>query len=123
MARFYGRPRVEFINGHTWLLLEDFAYDSDLLKRIVVVPAGFLTDFASVPRGLWNILPKTEYGQAAVVHDFLCRYGEVTRKEADLVFKEALEHLGASSRRVKVMYWGVRIGAAASYLKGFLGVV
>ena len=45
---FDDKIRVEYINGNTWLLLEDFIYTSDIVGRIEV-PAGFMTDFASVP--------------------------------------------------------------------------
>ena len=43
---------------------------------IVVVPAGFATDFASVPRAFWRLLPPFgEYMLAAVVHDYLYAVG------------------------------------------------
>lgn len=46
----------------------------------VNVPAGYLTDGASIPRALWWLLPPwREYGQAAVVHDILCEYLSITR--------------------------------------------
>jgi hypothetical protein len=111
MSRFHSQPIVQYVNGNSWLLMEEFRYDSDLLRATVVVPEGFLTDFASVPRFFWRLLPKTEYGPAAVVHDCLCRLDGFDRALADRVFKEALELLGAPGWRVWVMYRGVRIGA------------
>lgn len=43
----------------------------------IVVPEGFITDFASIPRFLWSIYPPTgRYQEAAVIHDWLyiCHY-------------------------------------------------
>lgn len=68
---------VEYVDGHNWLLLKDFEYIRPNGERIVV-PSGFLTDFASIPRGLWNIFPPTgEYGRAAVIHDYLYKFRQV----------------------------------------------
>lgn len=45
----------------------------------VHVPAGYLTDGASVPRLFWSLIPPWgAYGQAAVVHDIVCEYLSVT---------------------------------------------
>lgn len=68
------------------------------------VPAGFLSDGASVPKPFWWLLPPWgSYGQAAVLHDILCETKtlfkeeipyEITRKDADEIFLEAMNHLG-----------------------------
>ncbi|MEM9213525.1 MAG: DUF1353 domain-containing protein [Cyanobacteria bacterium P01_F01_bin.150] len=40
---------------------------------VISVPAGFQTDFASVPCVFWPILPPVgRYSKAAVIHDYLC---------------------------------------------------
>lgn len=40
--------------------------------EVITVPAGFVTDFASIPRGLWNIFPPLgPWSRAAIIHDFL----------------------------------------------------
>ena len=50
--------------------------------------ALFMTDFASIPRPLWSILPQWgRYGNAAVVHDF--GYWTQTRPRACVVPREA----------------------------------
>ena len=50
----------------------------------VSVPAGFVTDFASIPRGLWTALPRDgDYVWAAVVHDYLYWYQTTTKNVAD----------------------------------------
>ncbi len=97
-----GRPMYQ--------LHEDFVYFSDLLQRDVVVPKGYLTDFASVPRvplAWW--LTGGHGNRAAVIHDYLC--GTIDRATADKVFREALATSGTPGWRTWVMYVGVRIGA------------
>jgi hypothetical protein len=61
-----------FADGENWFLVEDLDYEVRDTGKIVTVPAGFVTDFASIPRPFWSILPTWgKYGPPAVVHDFL----------------------------------------------------
>ena len=39
------------------MVVEPLTYASAVLGGVLTVPAGFPTDFASIPRGLWNVLP------------------------------------------------------------------
>lgn len=61
-------------DGNTWVLRRKFSYDvgQEGSGETIAVPAGFITDFASVPRPLWAVFPKWgKYGNAAVIHDYL----------------------------------------------------
>lgn len=99
-------------------LHEEFVYESEPYTgygvggyggKSFVVPRGFRTDFASVPRGLWNIIPPVGlYGKATVLRDYLCETKIVSRKEADRLFLEAMEVLGVGWLKRKTMYFGVR---------------
>jgi len=61
----------------------------------IVVPAGFQTDFASVPRLLVGIFPKVgKYAGAAVIHDYLYVTQCKGRKWADAVFYELMREDG-----------------------------
>ena len=41
-------------------------------NRVVIVPAGYKTDFASVPPHLWGVFPSIgRHNHAAVIHDWL----------------------------------------------------
>jgi len=99
-----------------WQTLTWFSFYSAILGRRIYVPPRFLTDFHSVPRGLWNILPPHENPEAGVIHDWLYKTNGVTRKEADQVYVEVLELLNkwhpgkAPAWKRKAMYWGVRMG-------------
>lgn len=102
--------RVEQVSGSTWKLLASIAYDG------FVVPAGYVTDFASVPRlTSWLIPSSGEYNAAAIVHDWLITdvlpTGAVTSREVDRTFREAMRDLGVSLPRRWLMWAGVRLGA------------
>lgn len=110
-------------DGEHWQLLEEFDYcvGSKESLEIIHIPLGFITDFASVPKIFWNILPPTgSYGKAAVVHDYLYSVlgdppiafmtGEYTRKECDMILKEAMVVLNCSWLCRTVVYNGVRVG-------------
>lgn len=74
-----------------WQLTRTFSYYSALLQRVVDVPLGFSTDFATVPKlPLVYLVHGGRYARPAVVHDFLCRQGYILRNRADRVFLEAM---------------------------------
>jgi hypothetical protein len=101
------------------VLLAPLAYDSDLLQRRITVPKDFRTDFASVPRlPLAYMVVGGKGARAAVVHDFLYSGGlEVTRAQADAVFREALAASGYGRIVRGLMYAGVRVGGANRFIE------
>lgn len=94
---------------------------SALLDCEVEAPAGFHTDYASVPRLPFAYLVVGGKGRkAAVIHDFLYSGGmvygmPVRRDEADAVFAEALKATGYGPLVVNLMYAGVRVGGWWSF--------
>lgn len=89
----------------------EFRFTTDDEGFSIVVPAGFRTDFASVPAVLWPVLPPTgPYMAAAVVHDYLYRRTPCSRFLADACFREAMAQLGVNLTTRLVMYYGVRVG-------------
>lgn len=107
---FESRLRVEKVNSH-WRLIEPLVYDSAALGARLVIPAGFKTDFASVPRlpfAFW--LAGDTAHLAAVVHDFLYTIQLCSRAEADRVFYEAMTLTGIPLWRRSLMYFAVRAG-------------
>lgn len=101
-------------NGHVWQLIDDFRVDTDT-AGLIEVPAGFQTDFNSTPEALWNLLPPTEYGEAATLHDWLYRTGMVrgtpiTRDVADRVHRELVQFRHAPAWKVWAYWSGLRLG-------------
>lgn len=109
--------RVEYLNGETWRLLEPFSYECTL-GDLIIVPAGFETDFASIPRVLWTIYPPAgRWGKAAVIHDYLYYHGMRSRKSCDRVFLQGMKDLGVPRCRRTLMYLAVRLGGRVAWAK------
>jgi hypothetical protein len=92
--------------------MREFGYDvgAEGSQDQITVPVGFETDFASVPRVFWAILPKWgKYGNAAVIHDWLYWEQGRSRPAADAVFLEAMAVLGVSAVVRQTMYTAVRL--------------
>jgi hypothetical protein len=104
--------------GGLWELLAPLAYDSEVVRGTVTVPAGFVTDFASIPR-----LPFVYWTQggkgnkAAVIHDWLYSSQAVDRKTADQVLREALIASGYSKVTASAFYAAVRVGGGSHWLE------
>ncbi len=99
--------REKPVDGKWFKLAEplDYVSQSGACYR---VPAGVNTDFASIPRGLRWLIPRVgKHGKAAVLHDYLCEFRVVPRKEADKLFLEALKVLKVNVVRRRMMYSGV----------------
>lgn len=106
--RFNQPPFFFDATGRSARLAEPLTYDHPL--RRLVVPAGFETDFASIPRGLWNLLPKLDrHLLAAVLHDWLYSTAIVTKPEADAIFLAAMKDLGVPVWKRWAMYLAVRL--------------
>lgn len=99
-----------------WRLLESLIYESEVAAQVVEVPAGYETDFASVPRvPVAYLAAGNTAHRAAVVHDWLYSVGTVSRQVADAVFREAAEASGVPAWRRWLLWAGVRIGGASHY--------
>jgi len=83
----------------------------------VDIPAGFVTDFASIPRWLWFLAPPFgRHAPAAVLHDYLYAIGQQgARRYADFLFREAMRSSGVPRLRRLAMYFAVRVGGARGY--------
>lgn len=123
MSIRYDYDASQVLKSDYWRVTESFKFyiGEEADNTWVVVPAGFLTDGASVPRYLWWAMPAWSlYGQASALHDFLIEHqvkyvnGEtvrVPRDEADRIFDEALKvnHVRKLQRWVMVYivkWWG-----------------
>ena len=122
MSRFVTTLKTDQTDRRTYKLLDDLVL-ADEDQRTIVVPAGFVTDFASI-QVLHNAFLfvlfalVSGYGNyAATVHDFLYSEGQVSRKEADAILYRALRAEGVARWRAWLFWAGVRIGGAKHYTK------
>lgn len=116
-----------------WLLTSPLIWNGTQGDRFVV-PLGFTTDFASVPRVLhWLILPYGAYTRAAVLHDWLLTelaawhravrdqaQGEraylpqqppADSRDCDGIFRRVMQDLGVPWAKRWVMWAAVRAAA------------
>ncbi len=86
----------------------------------ITVPKKFITDFASIPKAFWSLIPPFgQHTKAAVLHDYIYVYhGMQTRKQADDIFLKAMEMLGVGKLKRKIMYRAVRMFAGGAWKKG-----
>jgi hypothetical protein len=66
-------PVLADANQVFWILWTDMKWEIGNSGVFIVVLAGFVTDFASIPQGLWTfgLTPTGSYGRAAIIHDYL----------------------------------------------------
>ena len=105
-------------NGRYWHLIEEFEYHIGSLPsdEIIKVPAGFKTDFTSVPKILWPIIsPYGIQGKAAVIHDYCYATGYVSQKRSDEIFLEGMKVLGVSKWRRYSLFWALRLGGSFAW--------
>lgn len=143
MNRFTGKLFLTALNDKThpvvrdgrtlWALGKAFGYRTDIGGAgLITVPAGFVTDLASIPRILTSGLPPDgPWVQAAVIHDalYFCRgganlwYGRriidratpYTRAESDDILREAMADLNVGVVQRNLIWSGVRVGGSRSF--------
>ena len=114
MGKFNNRLMTEFWPPRGWRLGRDLTYTTkditaDEIKTLkavgvkikrdtnktesIVVPSGFETDLASVPRAAWALIAPWDVARAAIVHDILYktirqyRWKMKTKEDKELVAK------------------------------------
>ena len=120
---------VEQINDREWRLLRDLVWEGDTDR--FTVTAGFTTNFASVPRPFWWLIPRTgKYTRAVVLHDAMwcaSQKDPAERKvdpwDADAIFRRTLKELGVSQLRRYLMWAAVRSAAVAKGRFGRIGPI
>ena len=98
--------QVEKIGKNKWKLLAPLVYDG---SKKFIVPAGFETDFASVPQAVWWFCAPAagNHAKPAVLHDYLCEtYSD--QPNTDKIFLEAMTTNGVGRFKRTVMFNAVR---------------
>lgn len=141
MSSFTSPLHVKVLDdGANYEILEPFTYYiGDDKEALLNVQAGFITDFASVPRAFWSFYPPFgKYTKCAVLHDRLCvaylnkelwndvavnadklptalhnRY--VRRHEADRMFLDSMKAMKVKPLTRTILYWSVRVYAIFKY--------
>lgn len=116
MAILPDNPDLRFgdvIAGSRTFVLQEPLYHSHGL-----VPTGFVTDGASVPRIFWNLFPPSgSYFPAAIVHDWHYAHSTKTRKECDQLFRGNMKLCGCRWYTRAIIYRAVRLGGWITWRK------
>ena len=111
-----GDVTVTEINETDWKLTHPVEYEGS--NQTFMVPAGFVTDFATVPRIFFWLVPSYgAYTKAAILHDYLLTEKLVSRADADGLFRRAMRELGVPFVRRWTMWAGVRAGSRLEGIK------
>ena len=80
----------------------DIKIDTDISPVSITVPNGFITDLASTPRILWNVIAPFDVARAAIVHDLLYKSIRQYRWKKGLIEedKELIENAKKASDKV-----------------------
>ena len=102
-------PLLRLLPGNLFELMEPVSASVGPIK--IEVPAGFVTDLASIPSVLhWWIRPTdSRAATAAIVHDWLYLTHSVPRAVADALFLSLLRADGMPRIRAKALIVGVII--------------
>jgi hypothetical protein len=81
-----------FAGAEDWMVRMPLEYEIGDSGKVISVPNGFVTDFASVPAALRPFFPKLgKYLQAAIVHDYLYWNQSCSKGQADRIFYYAMK--------------------------------
>lgn len=89
-------------------------------QRTIVIPAGFDTDYSSIPVALHWFVHWSKVDMAGVIHDWLYRVGGMDRKEADLIWRDVAltgDHRASKFQAQACYVVGLRIGARLSWCR------
>ena len=117
-------PIVQYsgIKNKPWVLVEDF-YIELSNGYVALIPKGYWTDFASVPRVLKVVFDHLGKGSPAyVLHDYMYNFGgyktengdhrinkRVSRKRADKEMAYQMRKYGESKFKIMKFYTAVRL--------------
>jgi len=108
-SKIYKEVAVRPMHKDRFKLLKEFKY------KDVVVPEGYETNGADVPRIFWVFFPpnRADYLPAVIVHDYLCDLQNYAM--ADKYFEELLEELEVRVSTRKIMSNSVRFYHCLKY--------
>lgn len=108
MSHFRKPPAVIYdVKRRKWTLAADFHPQTS--ARIPIIPRGFVTDLASVPRFFWRFLAPFELSiEAPLIHDFLYRHHILPRPCADAILLDLAIKNGVPKWKARIAWLAVR---------------
>lgn len=114
--------RVTTVLPSSWHDVVLYRLEHDVTVGTYAVPAGFVTDGASVPRWLWSVFPPVgRYFVAACLHDHALQAGKGWQRSNDL-FAYALARHDIKGWRHHAMLTAVRLNGWWQRVRHKLGM-
>ncbi len=105
-----------FIAEHQWMLQGYVIHRFGHTPHVLIVPAGFVTDLASVPDIAEPLLPRNgEYSTAAIIHDYLYWTQSCTREQADNLMSIVMKETGVAPWKALLIYGAVRLAGQRAW--------
>lgn len=122
---FHTALRVQKVGRYDWELTDDLVFESVRMRGLLMLPKGAIVDFASTPRAIWWLLPKTgQYDYGCALHDGGYRGllqtldGQrirLIRPLCDLLMDEGNEAVGVNPVARALLLRGVQWFAGGAY--------
>jgi hypothetical protein len=113
---FYTPACIEPYEKYNYQTCKNIIFSVNGVRHII--PKGFKTDLASIPRPIWSFMSPAHSALMApsIVHDWFYRMTcDYDRKQIDLIFFHMLIAEGTPKWRAYLMYYAVRRFGAKSY--------
>jgi len=92
---------------NNWIVMKDFHFNRYAID--IVIPRGFVTDLASIPRFLWWVIAPFELSiTAPIVHDWCYRKALCSKGAADQIFHWNMIDEKVAVWRRNIAYYGVK---------------
>jgi hypothetical protein len=112
-------PLLAFGDSQNWIVLAPLVYTIGATSDRIVVPAGFVTDLASIPSEFWGaplkLTPTGQYSRAAIIHDYLYWSQKCTRDQADRLLVIAMKESNVGGFDAVAIYEGVHLGGERAW--------
>lgn len=115
-------PTLEVVEQKDWWILKE-SFSVEVSAHLaapplnsILIPAGFKTDLASVPKvpGIYALF-KGSCRRAALIHDYIYSTGTVSRKTADDIFYHEMLKENVPVWKAKLMWLAVRVFGKGRY--------
>ncbi|WP_199221191.1 DUF1353 domain-containing protein [Limnohabitans sp. JirII-29] len=108
---------TSFADFRVFMLKEDMRWEIGNTGVFVTVPAGFVTDLASVPQALWSfgLSPIDKYTRAAIIHDYLYWSQSCSKEQSDNLLAIAMKESDVGWLQGGAVYTGVVVGGQKSW--------
>jgi len=110
------------MQNYPYELRETVRYFHPLLPNgYIIIKAGFCWDGSSIPQWATHVVGSglsPLHIKCSLPHDWIYRYGSalgITRKVADIIYRDSLRDCGKTNFKSNLEYWAVRAKGKKAY--------